>query len=108
MGPLLPLELLTTVDITDVPGLGKWDCSRRWGFREDAPFEGLGKGELRGGISERDFSRVAAVAGAMCVTEVYTQLKWDRAPKGVFGEAQLKKLRDRELRGSVSGDSIAC
>ena len=29
-------------------------------------FEELGKGELRGGISERDISRVAAVAGGIC------------------------------------------
>ena len=34
------------------------------------------------------------------------QLKWNRAPKGVFGKTQLKKLRDRELSRSVSGGSI--
>ena len=62
-----------TVACTNVLGLGMWDRSRRLGFREDAPFEELGKEELRGGISERDISRVAAVAGAMCVTEVFTQ-----------------------------------
>ena len=76
-GPLQPLELLRL-------WLVKWDRARRSGFREDAPFEKLGKGELRGGTSKCGLPRVAAVAGAMCIIEVFMQPRWDRAPKGVF------------------------
>ena len=43
----------------------------------------------------------------MCIVEVFTQLKCDRAPKGVFRKTQLQELWDRELRGGVSG-SIVC
>ena len=90
-----------TVIRANVLGLETWDKARE-GFREDAPFEELGKGELRGGTSERDISRVAAVAWALCITKVFMQLEWDCAPKGVFGKTQLQKLRDRELRGGIS------
>ena len=80
---LLPLEVAETVDSIDVPVLRKSDKSRRC-LGEDAPFEELDKGELRGGNSERDIARDITVAGAMCMTEIFMQLKWDRAPKGVF------------------------
>ena len=43
------------------------DCSVRGA---GAPFEELGKRELRDGISERDTARVTAVAGTMCITEI--------------------------------------
>ena len=93
--------------VCEVPEWGH--CCRwrsRWsGLGEDALFEELCKGELRGGICERDIARDITVAGAMCMTEIFMQLEWNRAPKGLFDEAQLKKLRDRELRGSVSGGS---
>ena len=105
MGPPLPLELLRLLVVSMSLGWGSGIGRGGGAFGEDAPFEELSKGELRGGISERDISRVAAVAGAMFVTEVCMQLKWDRMPKGVFDKTQLKKLRDRELRGRVSGDS---
>ena len=101
MRPLQPLVLLILLQVAMCLGW-KWDKARREGFREDAPFEELGKGELRGGISERDIPRVAAVAGALCITEVFMQMKWCRAPKGVFGKTQLQKLRDRELCGGIS------
>ena len=90
-----------TVDSIDVLGLEKWDRSRRLGLGEDAPFEELGKGVLRGGISERATARDTAVAGAMHDWGLHAAEVEQCASK-----AQLKKLRDRELRGSVSGGSI--
>ena len=94
-----------TVHSADVPGLRKWERARRQGFRGDAPFEELGRKELRGGISERDISRVAGVAG---ITMDFKQPKWNCAPKGAFGKTQLQKIRDRELREGVSGGSVVC
>ena len=85
-----PLELLKTVKRTHV--LGGEGRTRRKGFGEDASFEKLGKG----------------VTGALCITEVFTQLKCGRAPKGVFRKTQLQELLDRELRGSISCGGVVC
>ena len=63
--PLLLLELLRQLMVSMSLGCGSGN---------DAPFEELSEGELRGGICERYISQVAAVAGAMCVTEVVMQL----------------------------------
>ena len=43
-----------TVASTKVLRFGEVGYGVAVGFREDAPFEKLGKGELRGGISKRD------------------------------------------------------
>ena len=43
--------------------------TRRDGSGEDAPLEDLGERELRGGISERAFTRVGSVAGGSVLHE---------------------------------------
>ena len=81
-------------------GLG----TRREGSGEDASLEKLGKGELCGGISERDFHRVSSVAGGLC----FMKAEWNCTPEGVFGKTQLQKLRDGELRRGVCCGSVVC
>ena len=74
-GPLLTLELLKLLIVPMSLGWGSGIGRGGTALERDAPFEELDKGELRGGISESDISRVAAVAGAIQLQRPYREDK---------------------------------
>ena len=69
----------------------------------DATLEELCKGELRSGVGERGWHRVACAAKGLCFTEVFMNTKWNCAPEGVLVKHKWKNSEMESLEAWCVG-----